>query len=456
MSSAFPRRPWFPQSYLQFPAQQQPVWPDPTAYDEALATLRKQPPLVFAGEVRQLKQLLAEVGQGKAFLLQGGDCAEEFDRSGAKDIREKLKILLQMAVVLTFGLKKPVVKLGRIAGQFAKPRSKDTETIDGVTMSAYRGDAVNQSKPTPEARTPDPQRMIRAYFQSAATLNLLRAFTHGGFADLRRVHSWNVDFLDGSPLGEEYRMIAREITSALDFMESCGLSSAQLAQLHQVDLFTSHEALLLGYEEALTRTDSITGQWYNCSAHLLWIGDRTRQLEGAHLEFLRGVENPIGIKLGPGFSPVELPRLIENLNPKNEEGKILLITRFGAEGISEHLPPLLDLVNSQEYQVVWSCDPMHGNTYLTPNGFKTRHFNDILKELTEFFRLHEAFGTIPGGIHFELTGEWVTECLGGADNIETTELSRSYETACDPRLNARQSLEIAFIITKMLKENLKS
>lgn len=444
--------PWDVYSWKKYHAAQQPEWPDEASLELAIQDLRQQPPLVFAGEVRSLKRQLAEACEGNVFVLQGGDCAEEFKTSGADPIKQKLKIILQMSVALTFGTLKPVLKIGRIAGQYAKPRSRPTETVNGVELPIYRGDAVNKIEPTLQARTPDPKRMLRAYQQSASTINLLRAFTHGGFADLRRVNAWNVDFVKNSKLGHEYQQIADEITRALSFMKAFGLESKHYKQLYQVDLFTSHEALLLEYESALTRQDSLTGDWYNCSAHMLWVGDRTRQLDGAHVEYLSGIKNPVGVKLGPSFNPDELAPLINELNPHNEPGKIMLITRFGANKIRDLLPALIHRVKKGGFEVVWSCDPMHGNTFMSPTGYKTRHFNQILKELKEFFSIHRQENTIPGGIHFEFTGDNVTECVGGSDNIQYDELAKGYLTACDPRLNATQSLEMAFIISKMLQE----
>jgi 3-deoxy-7-phosphoheptulonate synthase len=443
---------WNLESWRKLNAAQQPNWPDKDRLLEAVGLLKQQPPLVFAGEVRSLKNALAEACAGKAFILQGGDCAEEFKRGGATPIREKLKILLQMSVALTFGTLKPVVKIGRIAGQYAKPRSKSFETIQGQELPVYRGDAVNGIEPTLESRTPDPQRMVRAYYQSSATINLLRAFTHGGFANLSHVNAWNNDYVKESKMGAEYQQIADEIARALSFMKACGLESEHLTQLHQVDMYTSHEALLLEYEAALTREDSLTGDWYNCSGHMLWVGDRTRQLDGAHIEYLSGIENPIGIKIGPSFEPNDLDSLATKLNPNNEPGKLMLITRFGWQKIQDYLPPLIKKVREKGLNVVWSCDPMHGNTFVSPSGYKTRHFDHILKELTAFFDIHNDSGTFPGGIHFELTGEHVTECLGGADNIQDNQLACSYETACDPRLNAKQSLQMAFIISRMMQK----
>jgi len=444
--------PWSPESWKQFPIQQQPSWPNQKELELSIEDLQLQPPLVFAGEVRSLKKSLALACKGEAFILQGGDCAEEFRQAGADRIREKLKILLQMSVALTFGTLKPVIKIGRIAGQYAKPRSRDLENINGKELPVYRGDAVNRLEPTIEARIPNPRRMVRAYQQSAATINLLRAFTHGGFANLQRVNAWNNDFVKNSKLGHEYEAIAAEITRALKFMHACGVESDSLTQLHQVDFYTSHEALLLDYESALTREDSLTEKWYNCSAHMLWVGDRTRQLDGAHLEYLSGIENPIGIKIGPSFNVEELAPIANKLNPTNEPGKLVFITRFGCEKIGDYLPQLIRRTQEEGIETIWSCDPMHGNTFMSPTGFKTRHFDHIRRELTRFFEIHKAEGSIPGGIHFEMTGDYVTECLGGADNIQDEELAGSYHTACDPRLNAKQSLEMAFIISKMLQE----
>lgn len=442
---------WHIDSWKELPAAQQPEYPDKRHLEEVLAELRQQPPLVFAGEVRNLKEQLAKVATGEMFLLQGGDCAEQFDQNHAKTIREKLRILLQMAIVLTYGSLKPVVKVGRIAGQYAKPRSNPMETIDGVEMNAYRGDSVNSLEADVKRRIPDPQRLLRAYHQSASTLNLLRAFTHGGYADLAMVSAWNLDFVKGSRLGNEYEGLSREIHRTLRFMHACGMDSTKYPQLHQVDLFTSHEALLLGYETALTRKDSLTQDWYNCGAHLVWIGDRTRQLDGAHVEYMRGIHNPIGIKVGPSIEIEELKRLIEVLNPKNEAGRLILITRFGADKIQQYLPPLVREVKSLGIQVIWSCDPMHGNTFKVESGHKTRHFENILLELIHFFAIHKQEGTVPGGVHFELTGANVTECLGGAEDIRVEELPKVYESACDPRLNAGQSLELAFRISEMLR-----
>ena len=442
---------WTPESWQKLTAEQQPNWPDLDNYKTVLSEISQYPPLVFAGEVRALKQQLAEAAQGNGFLIQGGDCAETFAEFRADPIRDKLKILLQMSVVLTYGASCNVVKIGRIAGQFAKPRSADTETRDGTELPSYRGDAVNDINFNEKSRIPNPKRLLRTYNQSAATLNLLRAFTKGGFADLNKVHLWNQEFIASSPQGKRYEEVANSIDEALTFMKAVGISSENTAALHLTEFFTSHEALLLGYEHALTRQDSLTDKWYNCSAHFMWIGDRTRQPDGAHVEFLSGVENPIGVKVGPSITEDELLSLCEKLNPDNEFGRLTLIARFGAESIRKHLPPLIQAVKENGGKVLWICDPMHGNTYKSPSGFKTRHFDTILEELEHFFAIHRAEGTIPGGVHFELTGDNVTECLGGAREISDTDLESKYETACDPRLNNEQSLELAFLVTDLLR-----
>ena len=442
---------WTPESWQKLTAVQQPNWPDLDNYKTVLSEISQYPPLVFAGEVRALKQQLAEAAQGNGFLIQGGDCAETFAEFRADPIRDKLKILLQMSVVLTYGASCNVVKIGRIAGQFAKPRSADTETRDGTELPSYRGDAVNDINFNEKSRIPNPKRLLRTYNQSAATLNLLRAFTKGGFADLNKVHLWNQEFIANSPQGKRYEEVANSIDEALTFMKAVGISSENTAALHLTEFFTSHEALLLGYEHALTRQDSLTDKWYNCSAHFMWIGDRTRQPDGAHVEFLSGVENPIGVKVGPSITEDELLSLCEKLNPDNEFGRLTLIARFGAESIRKHLPPLIRGVKENGGKVLWICDPMHGNTYKSPSGFKTRHFDTILEELEHFFAIHRAEGTIPGGVDFELTGDNVTECLGGAREISDTDLESKYETACDPRLNNEQSLELAFLVTDLLR-----
>ena len=442
--------PWTKTSWRNYTALQQPKWSSEEEVDKALATLSQLPPLVFAGEIRSLKDLLAKAVTGDAFLLQGGDCSENFSNVTAPQIREKLKVLLQMAVVLTYAGGKPVIKVGRIAGQFAKPRSSDTEMVDGIELPSYRGDMVNSPEPTPEARVPNPKLMLKGYNMSASTLNLLRAFTRGGYAALSRVHAWNHEFVAQSPMGRSYERLARQIEQAIGFMKTIGIPTDN-PQINQAQLFTSHEALLLGYEEALTRQDSTTGDWYDCSAHMLWIGERTRQIDGAHVEFLRGVHNPIGCKIGPDYDLDNVKRLIDALNPDNEAGRLTLITRMGLDKIETSLPPLLREAKKEGYNIVWSCDPMHANTYTAKSGHKTRHFNDILDEITKFFEIHQAERTIPGGVHFEMTGENVTECTGGARNIIDEELHSRYLTTCDPRLNAEQSLEVAFQIADMIK-----
>ena len=441
---------WTRSSWKNFKALQQPSWPDPQAVERVLADLSSLPPLVFAGEIRSLKQMLAKAVTGDAFLLQGGDCSENFSQVTAPNIRETLKVLLQMAVVLTYAGGKPVIKMGRIAGQFAKPRSADLETVDGVELPSYRGDMVNKSEFTLEARTPNPKYMLKGYNMAASTLNLLRAFTRGGFGSLQRVQAWNQEFVAQSPMGRSYDRMAKQISQAIRFMETIGIS-AETPQINQTQLFTSHEALLLQYEEALTRTDSITGDWYDCSAHMLWIGERTRQVDGAHVEFLRGVHNPIGVKIGPSYEIDDIKRLIDILNPDNEPGRLTLITRFGLKKIEKALSPLLREAKKEGYNIVWSCDPMHANTYTAKSGHKTRNFNDILSEITCFFETHWSEGTVPGGVHFEMTGNNVTECTGGAHNILDEELASNYLTSCDPRLNAEQSLEVAFQIADMIR-----
>ena len=442
---------WTPDSWKKLPAEQQPDWEKSEAYSKVISEISGYPPLVFAGEVRALKQQLGDAAQGNGFLIQGGDCAETFDDFRADSIRDKLKILLQMSVVLTYGASCNVVKLGRIAGQFAKPRSANTETRDGIELPSYRGDAVNDINFNEDSRKQNPKRLLRTYNQSAATLNLLRAFTTGGFADLNKVHVWNQEFIAQSPQGKRYEEIANSIDDALIFMKAVGINSDNTSALRLAEFFTSHEALLLGYEHALTRQDSLTGKWYNCSAHFLWIGDRTRQPNGAHVEFLSGVDNPIGIKVGPTINEEELITLCEKLNPENEWGKLTLISRMGADTIRSKLPPLIKTIKESGQKVLWVCDPMHGNTYKTDNGYKTRHFDTILEELEHFFAIHRAEETIPGGVHFELTGDNVTECLGGAREISDSDLNSRYETACDPRLNNEQSLELAFLVTDLLR-----
>jgi len=442
---------WTRESWRGFPIRQVPEYSDQAALDAVETELRRQPPLVFAGEARRLKQQLATVAAGKAFLLQGGDCAESFAEFSANNIRDTFRVLLQMAVVLTYGAACPVVKVGRMAGQFAKPRSEPVEVQGGVELPSYRGDIINDIEFAPAGRQPDPARMLKAYHQAASTLNLLRAFAQGGFADLHKVNQWNLDFVAGSPQGERYQELAHRIAEAMDFMEACGLTGDAVAQLRETEFYTSHEALLLWYEEALTRQDSLTGDWYDCSAHLVWIGDRTRQPDGAHVEFLRGVGNPVGIKCGPSLNNDDLMRLIETLNPANEPGRITLIARMGHDKVEKHLPPLIRAVQREGFSVVWSSDPMHGNTIKSSTGYKTRPFDRILTEVRRFFEVHRAEGTYPGGIHVEMTGKDVTECLGGAQAIDDDRLSQRYHTHCDPRLNASQALELAFLLAEMLK-----
>ena len=443
---------WTPDGWRQRPAAQLPVYDDLPALAEAEKRLAASLPLVFAGEVRALRQQLAEVAAGRAFLLQGGDCAESFADFNEHAITDTFRVLLQMAVILTFAAACPVVKVGRMAGQFAKPRSAPTETRAGVTLPSYRGDIVNGLDFTPDARRPDPRRQLRAYSQSAATLNLLRALAQGGFADLHRVQQWNLDFLRASPQGERYRDLANRISETLAFIRACGLDAATDPQVRQVRFYTSHEALLLGYEQALTRREPATGDWYDGSAHFLWIGERTRQLDGAHVEFARGIANPIGLKLGPTLDPETLLRLLDTLNPGNLPGRLTLISRMGAAKIETALPPLIRAVQREGRHVVWSCDPMHGNTLEASTGYKTRPFARILDEVRGFFAVHRAEGSIPGGMHFELTGQDVTECLGGAQAITEQGLADRYHTQCDPRLNASQSLELAFLIAETLKD----
>ena len=443
--------PWSSSSWRSFPAAQQPEWPDEAALERALKALAAQPPLVFAGEARDLTSQLAKVARGEAFLLQAGDCAESMGAFSAEAVRDKLKVILQMAVVLTYSAGVPSVKVGRIAGQFAKPRTDPTETIDGVELPVFRGHMVNDLEFTAAARTPDPERLRRAYHQASATLHLVRSFTKGGFADLSQVHSWNNAFVSSSAEGRRYDTLAAEIDRALRFMRACGFDTASAPNLHQVDFFTSHEALILGYEEALTRQDSLSGRWYDCSAHMLWIGERTRQLGGAHVEFLAGVANPVGCKLGPTATPDEVVGLCERLDPDRTPGRLTLVARIGRDRVRDALPPLLDAVREAGHPVVWACDPMHGNTFTSVGGRKTRHFEHVMDEVAGFFEAHRAVGTWPGGIHIELTGEDVTECLGGSESLTDADLDDRYETMCDPRLNARQSLDLAFRVAELLR-----
>lgn len=441
---------WTLNSWRDFPVKQVPHYEDAAALQSVEERLAGYPPLVFAGEARNLKDQLAEVCEGRAFLLQGGDCAESFVEHHADNIRDTFRVLLQMAVVLTYGAKLPVIKVGRMAGQFAKPRSADTETIDGVELPSYRGDIINGIEFDAAARVPNPERQISAYRQAASTLNLLRAFAKGGYADLTEVHRWNQGFIADSPQGARYEAMANQISEAMDFMAACGITSLTAPQMSMVDFYTSHEALLLGYEQALTRLDSTSGEYYDTSAHMLWIGDRTRQPDGAHVEFLSGVKNPLGLKCGPSLEPDELITLLDKLNPENEAGRITLIARFGHENVEAHLPALIRKVTAEGRKVVWSCDPMHGNTIKASNGYKTRPVDRILTEVQRFMAVHHGEGTHAGGIHFEMTGQNVTECLGGAQAISEEDLSSRYHTHCDPRLNGSQALELAFLIAEGL------
>lgn len=442
---------WSPDSWRAHTALQQPDWPDRAELEATKKVLSGYPPLVFAGEARALTAALAEVAHGRSFLLQAGDCAESFDSFSADAIRERLKVILQMAVVLTYSAGVPVVKVGRIAGQFAKPRSAPTETIGGTSLPSFRGHMVNDIAFTEGARVPDPRRLIQGYHQSASTLNLLRAFTKGGFADLSLVHQWNQEFVASSPEGRHYEQVASEIERALRFMDACGLDHDTVPALREADMWTSHEALLLDYEEALTRRDSLSGEWYDCSAHQVWIGERTRELDGAHVEFFRGIHNPVGCKVGPTASTDEVLALCEALNPERIPGRLTLIARMGEDKVTDTLRPLLRAVADAEHPVVWACDPMHGNTFTAPSGRKTRHFDSILGEIRGFFEAHRAEGTWPGGVHVELTGEDVTECLGGLDDLLDDDLGLRYETMCDPRLNGRQSLDLAFRVAELLR-----
>jgi 3-deoxy-7-phosphoheptulonate synthase len=446
---------WSPDSWRSKPAKQQPTYGDAAALKAAEARLARLPPLVFAGEARRLKKKLARVAKGEAFLFQGGDCAESFAEFTANNIRDTFRLILQIAIVLTFGGGTPVVKIGRMAGQFAKPRSDDLETQNGISLPSYRGDIVNGLDFTPEARRPDPQRMVEVYNQSASTLNLLRAFAQGGYADLHEVHRWNLEFVERSPQGERYRDLSKRIDEALGFMASCNITAETSSEIRETDFFTSHEALLLPYEQALTRVDSTTGDWYDVSAHMLWIGDRTRQLDGAHVEFMRGVKNPLGLKCGPSLKTDDLLRLIDVLNPDNEPGRLTLIARMGSDKIKDHLPPILKAVKDAGKVVGWCSDPMHGNTHMTASGYKTRDFDRILSEARDFFTVCDAEGVYPGGIHLEMTGKEVTECMGGASAVTEASLVECYETHCDPRLNASQALELAFLVAEHLKSGRK-
>ena len=440
---------WMKSDWRSKPRVQMPDYTDPAALTEVEAQLAKYPPLVFAGEARRLKQNLGEASRGEAFLLQGGDCAESFEQFSADGIRDTFKVMLQMAMVLTFGAKVPVIKVGRMAGQFAKPRSAPTEVVDGVELPSYRGDIINELAFTPEARIPDPRKMLQAYTQAAATLNLLRAFSTGGFADMSRVHSWTLGFTDSGE-AEKYSEIANRIQDTIDFMSAAGITADTTHEFSTVEFYTSHEALLLEYEEALTRLDSTSGNWLAGSGHMIWIGDRTRQPDGAHVEFCRGVLNPIGLKCGPSMTTEDLRVLLAKLNPENEPGRLTLIARFGAGSVGEHLPRLIRTVQEEGANVLWTCDAMHGNTIKSGTGYKTRPFDSVLREVREFFDVHAAEGTIPGGVHFEMTGQDVTECTGGVRAVTEEDLSHRYHTACDPRLNASQSLELAFLVAEEL------
>ncbi len=447
-------RVWNKSDWRSKPRVQMPEYTDQAALEAVEKQLLKYPPLVFAGEARNLRAQLAEVAEGRAFLLQGGDCAESFAEFSADTIRDTFRVMLQMAMVLTYGAKCPVVKVGRMAGQFAKPRSADTETIDGVELPSYRGDIINELEFTPEARIPDPKKMLQAYTQAAASLNLLRAFSQGGYADIHRVHSWTLGFAKGEN-AKKYRDMATRISDSLDFMTAAGVNGDTSHKLHTVDFFTSHEALLLEYEEALSRVDSTTGTNIAGSGHMLWIGDRTRQPDGAHVEFCKGVQNPIGLKCGPSISIDDLKQLIETLNPENDAGRLTLINRFGAGKVGDHMPKLIRAVEDEGFKVVWSCDPMHGNTIKAASGYKTRPFDSVLREVCEFFEIHKAEGTYPGGVHFEMTGQDVTECTGGVRAVTDGDLSDRYHTACDPRLNASQSLELAFLVSEQLAQRVE-
>ncbi|WP_417784086.1 class II 3-deoxy-7-phosphoheptulonate synthase [Terasakiella pusilla] len=444
---------WTPDSWRAKPIRQVPTYPDADKVTQVEKTLSTYPPLVFAGEARRLKAELANVAMGKGFLLQGGDCAESFAEFNANNIRDTFRVLLQMAVVLTFGASCPIVKVGRMAGQFAKPRSSDMETKDGISLPSYRGDAVNGMEFTEEARIPDPERLIQMYNQAASTLNLIRALAQGGYANLNKVHRWNLGFVNGTEEGNRYQDLSNRISDALAFMDACGINGDTTASLRETEFYTSHEALLLNYEQAMTRVDSTQDneEWYDTSAHLVWIGERTRLLDEAHIEYMRGIANPIGCKVGPTMTPDELITLIDTLNPNNEAGKLTLITRMGADNIEKGLLPLLQRVKAEGRHIVWSCDPMHGNTVSAEGGYKTRHFDAVLGEVRGFFAAHKAAGTHAGGVHFEMTGQDVTECVGGTYEVKEGELGDRYHTHCDPRLNANQALEMAFLLADALK-----
>lgn len=442
---------WHLKSWRSKPIKQHPTYLNDALLDSVEATLSSYPPLVFAGEARALQARLAQVCNGEAFLLQGGDCAESFSQFHAINIRDLFKVIIQMGAILTFGASCPIVKVGRIAGQFAKPRSQDMESFQGVKLPSYRGDMINGIDFNPQARIHDPNRLLQAYNQSAATLNLLRAFAQGGFADLNAVHKWNLDFVKDNAFGQKYEELAARITQALDFMKACGIDSKHLPALKETEFYTSHEALVLNYEEQLTREDSLTGAWYDCSAHMLWIGERTRGLDEAHIEFLRGVNNPLGVKIGPNATKEDILGICDKLNPLNTPGRLNLIVRMGAQKIKENFPSLLKSVHSEGRAIVWSCDPMHGNTIKANNGYKTRDFNAVLDEVKSFFEIHKSCGSYAGGVHLEMTGANVTECIGGSQAITEEGLAHNYNTQCDPRLNATQALEMAFLIADMIK-----
>ena len=443
---------WSKDSWRNKPVVQVPEYDDQKALEKVEKRLSSYPPLVFAGEARRLKEHLAKVCRGEAFLLQGGDCAESFAEHNPDNIRDTFRVILQMAIVLTFGAGCPVIKVGRIAGQFAKPRSAPLEKQGEIELPSYRGDIINNIEFVEDLRIPNPERQIMAYRQSASTLNLLRAFAQGGYANLDHVHKWNMGFVKESKQGEQYEQVANRISEALDFMDAVGINSNTTPELRSVDFYTSHESLLLGYEECLTRVDSTSGDWYDTSAHMLWIGDRTRQPDGAHIEFVRGIKNPIGMKCGPSLDSDELLKLIDLINPSNEEGRLTLITRYGADNLDDHLPNLIRAVEKEGKKVVWSCDPMHGNTIKASNGYKTRPLDSILTEVKQFIDIHESEGTYAGGVHIEMTGQNVTECLGGTQKISEEDLTDRYHTHCDPRLNANQALDLSFLISERLKE----
>ena len=445
---------WNPNTWRNYPVVQMPKYINQKSLSSVEAKLSLKPPLVFAGEVQALKKSLHLVEKGEAFILQGGDCAESFTQFSANGIRDTFKVLLQMAVILTFGASMPIIKIGRIAGQFAKPRSSDIEVLNGVELPSYRGDMINDMEFNKASREPDPHRLIEGYEQSAATLNLIRAFAQGGMADLAKVHEWTLGFLADTPETTKYQEVADRISESLNFMKACGLTSDTASQLRETEFYTSHEALLLNYEEALTREDTITAEkgWYSTSAHLLWVGDRTRQHDHGHIEFLSGIQNPVGIKCGPSLEPDDLIRLIEKINPENDTGKVVLICRMGSEKVFDHLPKLIKKIQSEGKKVIWCCDPMHGNTIKASNGYKTRKVSQILSEVDNFFNVHKTEGSYPGGVHFEMTGSNVTECLGGANEVKESDLGSRYHTHCDPRLNGSQSLELAFLISDLLKK----